>query len=117
MQKQFIFFITLSIIVAIFAITNAEVMTIRLIFWSFDMSGSILILLSVLLGALLVFVFGTVRWVKTQLQIKELKKELEGAYRSIDELTHQKNQLSHQVKEVQLKLDAVKNPPQENPPI
>ncbi len=76
MQKQFIFFILLSILVAIFAITNAEVITVQLFFWSFQLSGSLVILISVALGACLVLLFGLYRSLKTRLTVKELEKNL-----------------------------------------
>ena len=76
MQKQFIFFILLSILVAIFAITNAEVITVQLFFWSFQLSGSLVILISVALGACLILLFGLYRSLKTRLTVKELEKNL-----------------------------------------
>lgn len=76
MQKQFIFFILLSILVAIFAITNAEIITVQLFFWSFQLSGSLVILISVALGACLVLLFGIYRSFKTRSTIKELEKNL-----------------------------------------
>jgi len=76
MQKQFIFFILLSILVAIFAITNANIMTVQLFLWSFQLSGSLVILLSVALGAGLVLLFGIYRSFKTRMTIRDLEKNV-----------------------------------------
>lgn len=76
MQKQFILFILLSILVAIFAITNANVMTVQLFLWSFQLSGSLVILLSVALGAGLVLMFGIYRSIKTRITIRDLDKNI-----------------------------------------
>lgn len=76
MQKQFILFIVLSILVAIFAITNANVMNVQLFLWSFQLSGSLVILLSVALGAGLVLMFGIYRSIKTRMMIRDLDKNI-----------------------------------------
>lgn len=76
MQKQFIFFILLSILVAIFAITNANIMSVQLFLWSFQLSGSLVILLSVALGASLVLLFGLYRSIKTRMTIRDLEKNI-----------------------------------------
>lgn len=76
MQKQFILFIILSILVAIFAITNANVMNVQLFLWSFQLSGSLVILLSVALGAGLVLLFGIYRSFKTRMTIRDLEKHV-----------------------------------------
>jgi len=91
MQKQFIFFILLSILVAFFAITNAEVMTVQLFFWSFQLSGSLVILLSVALGALLVLLFGIYRSFKTRSTIKELERNLANTKTQLETLKNEQN--------------------------
>lgn len=91
MQKQFIFFIFLSILVAIFAITNAEIMNVQLFFWSFQLSGSLVILISVALGALLVLLFGIYRSFKTRSTIKELERNLSNTRTQLDMLKNDHN--------------------------
>ena len=91
MQKQFIFFILLSILVAFFAITNATVMTVQLFFWSFQLSGSLVILLSVALGALLVLLFGVYRSFKTRSTIKELERNLMNTKSQLESLMSEHN--------------------------
>ena len=106
MQKQFILFILLSIIIAIFAITNAEIMTVRLFFWTFSLSGSLVILLSVALGGLLVFLFGLVSFFKNKMAIRDLQKELKSAQLSIEELTRQKQLNLQQIEDLKAEISA-----------
>ncbi len=106
MQKQFILFILLSIIIAIFAITNAEIMTVRLFFWTFSLSGSLVILLSVALGGLLVFLFGLVSFFKNKMTIRDLQREIKSAQLSIDELTRQKQLNLQQIEDLKAEISA-----------
>ncbi len=110
MQKQFIFFIILSVLVAIFAITNAEVMTVRLFFWTFELSGSLVILLSVLLGALLVILFGMVSWIKKKLLVKDLRRELDMAKKHVEQCTTEKEQLMVQVQDLKAEIKQMQLP-------
>jgi uncharacterized integral membrane protein len=106
MQKQFILFILLSIIIAIFAITNAEIMTVRLFFWTFSLSGSLVILLSVALGGLLVFLFGLVSFFRNKMMIRDLQKEVKSAQLSIEELTRQKQLNLQQIEDLKAEISA-----------
>ncbi len=106
MQKQFILFVLLSIIIAIFAITNADIITVRLFFWTFDLSGSLVILISVGLGGLLVFLFGLVNFFKNKRIIWDLQKELKSAKLTIDELTRQKNLSLQQIEDLKAEMSA-----------
>lgn len=106
MQKQFILFVLLSIIIAIFAITNADIITVRLFFWTFDLSGSLVILISVGLGGLLVFLFGLISFFKNKRIIWDLQKELKSAKLTIDELTRQKNLSLQQIEDLKAEMSA-----------
>lgn len=106
MQKQFILFVLLSIIIAIFAITNSDIITVRLFFWTFDLSGSLVILISVGLGGLLVFLFGLVSFFKNKRIIWDLQKELKSAKLTIDELTRQKNLSLQQIEDLKAEMSA-----------
>jgi uncharacterized integral membrane protein len=106
MQKQFILFVLLSIVIALFAITNADIMTVRLFFWTFDLSGSLVILISVGLGGLLVFLFGLVNFFKNKRIVWDLQKEVKSAKLTIEELTRQKNLGLQQVEDLKAELSA-----------
>lgn len=107
MQRQIIYFLLVAILVAIFALTNAQVMTVRLFFVSYELSGALVILISVALGSLLVVVLNAANWFKQKREIKSLKHEkeklqlqlenamtqLENAQQEIENLKAEKNQL------------------------
>lgn len=106
MQKQFILFVLLSIIIAFFAITNADIMTVRLFFWTYDLSGSLVILISVALGGLLVFLFGLVTFFKHKKIVWDLHKDVKSAQSTIDELTKQKNLNLQQIENLKAELSS-----------
>jgi ABC-type phosphate transport system auxiliary subunit len=79
-------------------------MTVRLFFWTFDLSGSLVILISVGLGGLLVFLFGLVNFFKNKRIIWDLQKEVKSAKLTIDELTRQKNLSLQQIEDLKAEL-------------
>lgn len=109
MQKQFILFVLLSIIIAVFAITNADIMTVRLFFWTYDLSGSLVILISVALGGLLVFLFGLVKFFKNKKIVWDLHRDVKNAQVTIDELTRQKNLHLQQIEDLKAELSSTRD--------
>ena len=109
MQKQFIFVILVSIIVAIFALTNAEVMTVRLFFWTYQLSGSLVILISVALGALLVLVFGLYKSVKTKFTLRNLNNEVVSLKASNENLNSKNKALEQEVERLKAEVNTLQN--------
>lgn len=116
MQKQFIFLLIVAILVAIFAITNAEVVTVRLFFWTYELSGSLVILFSVALGALLVVAINAVGWVKQRQALKavdtKLEKtnnELERIQEELEESKRRNEQLLQQIEEEKAKVSVAES--------
>ncbi len=109
MQKQFIFLILVSIIVAIFALTNAEVMTVRLFFWTYQLSGSLVILISVALGALLVLVFGLYKSVKTQFTLRNLNNEVVSVKASNESLNSRNKTLEQEIERLKAEVNTLQN--------
>ena len=109
MQKQFIFVILVSIIVAIFALTNAEVMTVRLFFWTYQLSGSLVILISVALGALLVLVFGLYKSVKTKFTLRNLNNEVVSLKASNENLNSKNKALEQEIERLKAELNTLQN--------
>lgn len=109
MQKQFIFLILVSIIVAIFALTNAEVMTVRLFFWTYQLSGSLVILISVALGALLVLVFGLYKSVKTQFTLRNLNNEVISVKASNESLNNRNKTLEQEIERLKAEVNTLQN--------
>jgi putative membrane protein len=75
-EVRFVFFVALAILIALFAVLNAEVMTLNLFFWRFDVSASIVILASVLLGGILMSLFGLPTQVRSHLRYRGTRKQL-----------------------------------------
>lgn len=109
MQKQFIFVILVSIIVAIFALTNAEVMTVRLFFWTYQLSGSLVILISVALGALLVLVFGLYKNVKTKFTLRNLNNEVVSLKASNENLNSKNKALEQEIERLKAEVNTLQN--------
>ena len=109
MQKQFIFVILVSIIVAIFALTNAEVMTVRLFFWTYQLSGSLVILISVALGALLVLLFGLYKSVKTKFTLRNLNNEVVSLKASNENLNSRNKALEQEIERLKAEVNTLQN--------
>lgn len=117
MQKQFIFVILVSIIVAIFALTNAEVMTVRLFFWTYQLSGSLVILISVALGALLVLVFGLYKSVKTKFTLRNLNNEVVSLRASNENLNSRNKALEQEIERLKAEVNTLQNTAVQKPVI
>ena len=117
MQKQFIFVILVSIIVAIFALTNAEVMTVRLFFWTYQLSGSLVILISVALGALLVLLFGLYKSVKTKFTLRNLNNEVVSLKASNENLNSKNKALEQEIERLKAEVNTLQNTAVQKPVI
>ncbi len=76
MQKSLIVVLITGLIVAIFAVLNAEPVTVNVIFTKFTMSQAIVILVSVIFGALAMFMLNAFQVMKLKKQVKQLSKKL-----------------------------------------
>ena len=65
-----------SLLVALFAILNTEIVTINLLFRTVEISAVLIILGSAAAGALIVVFFSLVRNVQITLEMRKLKKEI-----------------------------------------
>ncbi|HCT62607.1 MAG TPA: hypothetical protein DIC19_00695 [Erysipelotrichaceae bacterium] len=115
MQKQFIFVILISIVVAIFALTNADVMTVRLFFWTYQLSGSLVILISVALGALLVLVFGLYKSVKTQFTLRNLNNEIKTLKSSQEALNTSNASYQQEIERLKAEVNTLQNTAAQKP--
>lgn len=89
MQKsQILFIISLifAIIITIFAITNAEPVTINLIYQEVIASQALVIFVSAAIGAVIVSMLGIIKYIKLTMGIKKLKKENEALKIELDGL-------------------------------
>ena len=65
---------------------NSDVVTIRLVFAKYQLSQSLVIILSAVIGAVIAIFLGLVNKIKTSLKIRELNSQLKAANGKIDEL-------------------------------
>jgi len=86
MQVSLIFALIFAIIVALFAIQNTTIVTIKFLVWQMDLSLVLVILGSVACGALLVFFLNLVKQYSSHREIKKLKSEKESLLKEIDAL-------------------------------
>lgn len=77
LEFKFVVSLIFAVLVAIFAIQNAGAVEIRFFFKQFTISQAIIILLSSVVGAIIVFLLGLVNQIKQNLKIKQIEKELE----------------------------------------
>ena len=75
MEKGFIFSLVLAAIVGIFALNNAERVSVDLIFTTVEISQAIIIFISAFLGAIIVAFLGWVKDLKFKREIKEPNQE------------------------------------------
>lgn len=79
-----------ALIVAVFAIQNAEVVNIRFLTWQFQNISLVLVILgSAAIGALLLFILGTIKQVSMTLKLKDAEgkiRKLENQLKELQEL-------------------------------
>jgi uncharacterized integral membrane protein len=101
MQFWFVVSLLFSIIIAIFAALNSNVVTIRLFFATYELSQSIVIILSAVIGAVIAIFFGLFGRIKSAMKVRELNSEIK-YYKSKNE------ELSSAVQKKDAELAALK---------
>lgn len=103
MQKNIIITLLFSILIALFAILNAGVVPVNLIFTQIDISAALVILISASIGAIIVYSLDAVSKIKTKKKHKELEKKNENLNKEIIKLNALLlNNLSQPEKEVDI---------------
>lgn len=77
MQIRVIIFLISALIVALFAVVNIQPVTIDFIFGEAEVQLIFVIIISILIGALLMFILASMKQIKMSKQIKILQKEKE----------------------------------------
>lgn len=88
MRFWFIFSLFFSILVAIFAVLNSDVVPIKLYWVDFQLSQSLVILLSAVLGALIATFLGIISRIRSTLKIRELNFVVKSLEQKIVELNN-----------------------------
>jgi len=79
MQIWFVVSLIFSIIVVVFAALNSEVVTIKLFWANYELSQSVVILMSAAFGAAIAIFLGVFSKIKSSLRIRALTSNLESA--------------------------------------
>ena len=79
MQVWFVVSLIFSIIVVVFAAPNSEVVTIKLFWANYELSQSVVILISAACGAAIAIFLGLFNQLKSSLRIRALTSNLESA--------------------------------------
>ncbi len=104
MQIWFIFSLIFSLIVALFAVLNSNVVTIRLLFKNYHLSQSMVILGSAVFGAIIVFFIGIFNNLKLKLKIRELNNTIKILEKNIEQLNTKINK-EEAVKVIEEKIE------------
>lgn len=89
MRVWFIFSLFFSVLVAIFAVLNSNVVLIKLYWVDYQLSQSLVILFSAVLGALVATFLGIFSKIKSTLKIRELNFVVKSLEQKIIELNNQ----------------------------
>ena len=93
MRVWFVFSLLFSVLVAIFAVLNSNVVLIKLYWVDYQLSQSLVIILSAFLGALIATFLGVFGKIKSTLKIHELNSVVKTLEQKIIELTKQTTEL------------------------
>ena len=89
MQIWFVFSLLFSILVAIFAVLNSNVVPIKLYWVDYQLSQSLVILFSAVLGALIAIFLGVFNKIKSTLKIRELNLKVKSLEQKFIEINNQ----------------------------
>lgn len=108
MQFGFIFALIVSILIAIFAVQNADAVQIDLFFATYNISQAIVILVSTAFGAIVAAILGSVRIFKNKAGTKELKNKIKMLETEKSQLTNDLNIKDSDLEALQSQKDEYK---------
>lgn len=77
MQKKILLILSFALLIAIFAINNAHQVSVRFFNWQFEMPLVFIILGSIVLGALIMSLLGSIKYFRINKKIRELERNNE----------------------------------------
>ncbi|MHC1721286.1 MAG: LapA family protein [Clostridiaceae bacterium] len=86
MQIWFVFSLVFALIIAAFAALNSDVVTIRLIFAKYELSQSIVIIISAVIGAVVAILLSLFGKIKSAMRTRELNAAIRVSEAKISEL-------------------------------
>jgi len=109
MQFTFIISLFFAILVALFAILNAETVTINVLFSKFQTSQAVVILVSAALGAVVVYLLSIIKKIKSSLKLKESDKKVKIYEIENQKLVEELEEIKEKNVELMEELEKTKN--------
>ena len=107
MQKHFILTLIGSILIIIFALTNATAVTVQLFFWRFDTSLALIIFLSAAIGAILAVLFGASKQFSRSKELKKINADNQRFASENSDLQAQIKTLKDENTNIKIKVDSL----------
>lgn len=92
MQKRFLGILALLLLVGIFAIQNTQIVDLNFITWSTKFNLALIILITVLAGALLTYLFSLPEYFRKNKTIKTLTKKVETLEQDLKQIKVEKKE-------------------------
>ncbi len=105
MSIRFVFTSILIVVVAVFAMANMEKAVISFLIKDFELSLSIIIILSAILGALIVGFLSTIKNTKLKREIKRKNIEIDQVSVEISEITKKNTDQAQEINTLETKLE------------
>ncbi len=93
MQGTIIFGLIFAILIAIFAIQNASIVALNLLMWKFEISLAVVVLGSIIFGALVIGIFSYFKQFQLRRKNKNLKLEMESLKDKLEDKEEEINKL------------------------
>src|SRR6056297_4359130 len=93
MQGTIIFGLIFAILIAIFAIQNASIVALNLLMWKFEISLAVVVLGSIIFGALVIGIFSYFKQFQLRRKNKNLKLEIQSLKDEIENKEEEINKI------------------------
>src|SRR6056297_2484057 len=93
MQGTIIFGLIFAILIAIFAIQNASIVALNILMWEFEISLAVVVLGSIIFGALVIGIFSYFKQFQLKRRNKNLRLEIQSLKEERDKLKEEKRKL------------------------
>ncbi|SRR6056297_589605 len=116
MQGTIIFGLIFAILIAIFAIQNASIVALNILMWEFEISLAVVVLGSIIFGALVIGIFSYFKQFQLKRKNKNLKLEIQSLKEELDDLKEEKRRLERYSPESSVVDSSQKEESQEEKP-
>ncbi len=95
MQGTIIFGLIFAIIVAIFALQNATIVALNILIWNFEISLAVVVLASIIFGALVIGIFSYFKQFQLKRENKKLRLEKEEIQQKLNDLREETQKVKY----------------------